>query len=416
MPPPLSPAVGPVIAVDTADARVVPRKSIRSQRPAPVSSRKPASPAVKLPVVLFGYEASTFTIKIRLALRLKQIPYTFVHVPVMAPRPLLRDSFALSYRKIPVLAIGRDIYVDTYLILEILEQRFPSPDFPTLYPAAEDGRTNRALIRLLTGYWADRPLFRVTTGLIPPRVWRSRFGNDRAQLIGHPLDAAKLARKIPENLAALDVQLNLTEAQLKEAGDQMQTRPHQANGPWLFSSSNPSAADLALFYQLKWGRDIAQGKGVDEMIAGPAAEDDKVPVEVVFNSERYPCVVAWFKRFETYVEALPKVEKVVEDPAGALRALKESAMVPIEDAQLHPVAPKLDVLAESLRLTRGATVSITPNDTGRDNPTVGILIDFSAEQVVVQPCHIDGKAPEMEVRQHFPRVGFVIRPIAESRL
>ena len=63
-------------------------------------------------IVLFGYDSSTFTLKVRLALKIKQIPYTFVKVPTMMPRPLLRDNFNLTYRKIPVLAMGRELYVD----------------------------------------------------------------------------------------------------------------------------------------------------------------------------------------------------------------------------------------------------------------------------------------------------------------
>jgi glutathione S-transferase len=62
-------------------------------------------------IVLFGYDSSTFTLKVRLALKIKQIPYTFVKVPTMMPRPLLRDNFNLTYRKIPVLAMGRELYV-----------------------------------------------------------------------------------------------------------------------------------------------------------------------------------------------------------------------------------------------------------------------------------------------------------------
>lgn len=86
-------------------------------------------------VALFGYDTSTFTLKVRLALRLKQIPYTFVPVPTMMPRPLLRDNFHLTYRKIPVLAIGREIYCDTSIITEALEYFFPEAEgYGSLYP------------------------------------------------------------------------------------------------------------------------------------------------------------------------------------------------------------------------------------------------------------------------------------------
>ena len=123
------------------------------------------------PVVLFGYEASTFTLKVRLVLKLKQIPYTFITVPSMLPRPLLTENFNLTYRKIPVLAIGREIYCDTSLIVEALEHFFPEAEgYQTLYPAAADGRNYRPMIRGFASYWTDRPLFRVTTGLIPAQV------------------------------------------------------------------------------------------------------------------------------------------------------------------------------------------------------------------------------------------------------
>lgn len=91
--------------------------------------------SVTPPVTLFGYDSSTFTLKVRLALRLKQIPYTFVAVPTMMPRPLLRDTFHLTYRKIPVLAIGREVYCDSSIILEALEHFFPEVEgYRSLYP------------------------------------------------------------------------------------------------------------------------------------------------------------------------------------------------------------------------------------------------------------------------------------------
>ena len=78
----------------------------------------------------------------------------FVVVPSMMPRPLLRHLFHLTYRKIPVLAIGSDVYCDTSLIIEAIETFFPHPHF-TLYPPMSDGRTNRPLIRGFASYWTD---------------------------------------------------------------------------------------------------------------------------------------------------------------------------------------------------------------------------------------------------------------------
>lgn len=156
------------------------------------------------------------------------------------PRPVLKDNFHLTYRKIPVLAIGHEVsrsspficssmltvspqvYCDTSLIIEVLEHLF-SNDHPSIYPPAADGKTNRAIIRGFASYWTDvsacissrpnlilrgqRPFFRVTTALIPSSVWHTRFGTDRAGLIGHNLNPDKLEAKIPRNLSGLDLHL-----------------------------------------------------------------------------------------------------------------------------------------------------------------------------------------------------------------
>ena len=98
----------------------------------------------------------------------------------MMPRPLLLETFGVSYRKIPILAIGREIYCDTSLIIEALEYYFPSPAYGTVYPQSSPW-DYRPLARGFASFWTDKPLFRTTTGLIPHTVWESQFGVDRAQ-------------------------------------------------------------------------------------------------------------------------------------------------------------------------------------------------------------------------------------------
>jgi len=76
----------------------------------------------------------------------------------MLPRPLLTSTFALHYRKIPVLAIGREIYCDTSLIIEALEHFFPaSQGWGTVYPKVEgvDSWTYRGLVRGFSNFWTD---------------------------------------------------------------------------------------------------------------------------------------------------------------------------------------------------------------------------------------------------------------------
>ena len=125
------------------------------------------------PVVLFGYESSAFTWKVRIALRLKQIPYTFVTVESMMPRPKLRQAFNLTYRRIPILAIGRDVYCDTSLICDALEHFCPQADgYPSLFPATADGRDSSSIMRGFAAYWVGGSFYRATCAVMPSDIWQ----------------------------------------------------------------------------------------------------------------------------------------------------------------------------------------------------------------------------------------------------
>lgn len=358
------------------------------------------------PVVLFGYESSTFTLKVRLALRLKQIPYTFITVPSMMPRPMLKDSFGLTYRKIPVLAIGREIYCDTSIICEALEHFFPPTEgYQSLYPKAKDGRDYRGLIRGFASYWTDRPLFRVTTGLIPASVWRTSFGDDRAKLIGHKLDADKLEKKVPENLGRLDLQLSLLEPLFESQ-----------SGPWMFSTSSPSMADISVYYQLSWGNDIASGKSIYNLTAGGTDNTNTRGASDVFNAERYPAVYSWYRMMERYFDSLDSTE--TKDPPfeDVLGQMKKAPTLGKKSVLLPTPRAAHKVLDEKTGLVEGALISVAPDDTGRADPTVGELVAVSPEEIVIRPEKVEGEEVKVDVRIHFPRVGFTARPVDRSRL
>ena len=74
------------------------------------------------------------------------------------PRPILRSTFGLTYRKIPVVTIGRDVYCDTSLIIEALEHHFPASDgWGTVYPKFNgvDEWVYRGLARGFESFWTD---------------------------------------------------------------------------------------------------------------------------------------------------------------------------------------------------------------------------------------------------------------------
>lgn len=271
------------------------------------------------------------------------------------------------------------------------------------------GSPLRPLARALASYWTDLPIYRATVGLMPASIWRSAFGVDRAGLIGHKLDPDKLERKVPQNMSNLDLHLSLLESLLAESGGKQ---------PWILDTPQPGLADVAFFYQLDWGRKIANGHGVADLTAGEVEDSDEKVADVVLNPDRYPLIEAWFSRFKQHIADLPLHETRIElgDQAG-LAKLKSA----IEQTQLDPEVPLLPTpapphkaLDERNKLFAGAHVSIAPGDTGMNDPSLGTLLAASAEELVIAPAPIDGRS--VDLRLHFPRIQFRIKPLESSKL
>lgn len=133
----------------------------------------------------------------------------------------------------------------------------------------------------------------------------------------------------------------------------------------------------------------------------------------MFNEERYPGLWRWFHALEKYLATLPDLETKVEGAgAGWKEALREASLGP-DEACLVPAAveqhPSLDAERE---LVKGRLVSIAPDDTGRDDPTAGTLVALGVEEVVIRPV----ARGDMDVRIHFPRLGFVVKTVDSLKL
>ena len=78
------------------------------------------------PLITYDYELSPYGQKIHMMLALSGLPYKRCDVPPLLPRPQL-ESMGITYRRIPVLAVGKDVYCDTSLITrKILELQGPT--------------------------------------------------------------------------------------------------------------------------------------------------------------------------------------------------------------------------------------------------------------------------------------------------
>lgn len=107
------------------------------------------------------------------------------------PRPELADLLGITYRRIPVLAIGNDVYCDTSLIATALERRFPATKGysasarGTIFPRRNGtGRVDKELMRTYAKYYLEAELFPPATNHLPYEKLPANFLQDRGQVRG----------------------------------------------------------------------------------------------------------------------------------------------------------------------------------------------------------------------------------------
>ena len=100
------------------------------------------------------------------------------------PRPELSEKLGVSYRRIPILAIGNDVYCDSSLIASALERHFPpSEGYKSLFPPRKDGgKSDTGLVKLLCMYWTDRKLFPMSAESLPYAKFPAAFLKDRSSV------------------------------------------------------------------------------------------------------------------------------------------------------------------------------------------------------------------------------------------
>lgn len=134
---------------------------------------------------LCSYDASPFGHKVHNILLLKGIQHQRVDVGRCSnsicaklnqvkvsrtpPRPALSELLGINYRRIPVLAIGRDVYCDTSLIASVLERRFPlSEGYETLFPDRKGGGgRDTGMIKSFAMAYTDRTIFPTAARMMP---------------------------------------------------------------------------------------------------------------------------------------------------------------------------------------------------------------------------------------------------------
>ena len=110
-----------------------------------------------------------------------------MQVSMTLPRPDITDSLGINYRRIPILAIGNDVYCDTSLITPVLERQFsPQHGYPTIFPLRKDGtKADTGLAKAFTTFYVDRVLFTPAANNLPYNKFPKAFVEDRSKVDSH---------------------------------------------------------------------------------------------------------------------------------------------------------------------------------------------------------------------------------------
>lgn len=150
--------------------------------------------------------------------------------PPLLPRPDVA-AIGTSYRRIPILAIGRDVYNDTRLILSKLEKLYPS--HPAVSASSPD---QQGLEQLLENWTVDAGVFARASQLIPsslPLLKDARFTKDREDLTGRSWSKEGIDRNRPDALVDIRRAFEMLETTLLADGRE-----------WILKTAEPGLADI----------------------------------------------------------------------------------------------------------------------------------------------------------------------------
>lgn len=190
------------------------------------------------PLVLFSYASSPYGQKIHLLLTAAGIPYSELAQPAVLPRPDL-EALDITYRRIPVLAVGRDVYADSSAIIDVILNQLGGKD------KIATSKADKAF-----EVWGN-DTFKSVMPLLPPQAINDEtFAKDRATIF--PIIAK------PELLKSLEP---TALAELKSRLDTVE-KVFLADGPYI-GGDKISVADVHVIWVIRWvltGRSSYRGR------------------------------------------------------------------------------------------------------------------------------------------------------------
>ncbi|KAK1767507.1 hypothetical protein QBC33DRAFT_515055 [Phialemonium atrogriseum] len=329
------------------------------------------------PIILYHYPGSPNSRRVVWYLALRGIPYIQCIQPRVLPRPDLA-RLGINYRRIPILSIGRDVYLDSRLILQKLEQL--APERPRL--AADGTPEHRVIERLFEAFTMDAGFSRRIVQLMPSDLpmWSDpAFIEDRADLVGGRglLTAEALAAARPEAINEVKNVFELLETTLLADGRE-----------WILGTEGPSLADIEAVWPLHWSTLIPRALPADHISA------------ILF-----PRVFAWIERFQRAVSA---AEKSFSEPQTVSGEQAAALMVTSAYNETEGQVDENDPVVQKQGLQKGQLVQFWPTDTGSGHKDSGRLVRINSKQVTIETV-----AGDTTVRVHAPRHGF--RVVAHSQ-
>jgi glutathione S-transferase len=305
-------------------------------------------------LILHHYPTSPFSEKIRLILGYKQLAWKSVVIPSIMPKP---DVLALTggYRKTPFMQIGCDVYCDSALICDVLEQMQPTP---TLYPQAHKG------IARVLAQWADTTLFwaAMAYNLQPkgaaamfagaPPEMAAAFGADRAAMSTgmnrlRPGDAAAAYKSYLRRIASM------------------------LDGQDFLLGGAPCVADFATYHPLWFTR-------------------HRVPV-MAGILDATPAVLAWMDRMAALGYGAMEKYSAIDSIAACAGSAGPAAINSTEFQDEHGIA-------------LGSRVTVAADTFGLE-ATEGELVAATRTRYTLR--RVDARAGTVHV--HFPRIGYVLK-------
>lgn len=336
-----------------------------------------STPTIPNDLIFYHYNASPYARRIVWYLQLRSIAFAECPQPPFLPRPDVRDRLQTHYRRIPLLAHARHLYLDSRHILSHLEAVCPdTTGSPALSPKTADGR---ALLRLLERYTTDSGLFARAASLIPaelPLLKDPKFQADRKELTGREFSPEAFAKGRPEALAVVRDLFELLETTVLADGR-----------AWL-TEGRLTLADIEGAWIIDW------------LLGMPGA----LPT-ALFGEHTYPRVFAWHARFSGAIkDARARQGK-------PMRVTGEVAARHVLECDVrYEVAHDA---SDPLTLQVGEEVTVWPLDSGSgaENRDTGRLVALGRREVVLEK-DVEGRG----LRIHAPRWGFRVMPAKAARL